>query len=81
MKIEIEKIWLNEKEAEEYTTLSRETLRAARTKGKLSYRKNVSKIIYHKSDLDNFIERTTDLIKSAEDRIIDLQRKKVKQSL
>jgi excisionase family DNA binding protein len=54
-----EKVWLSEKEACEYTSLSRETIRKDRDSGKIKYRTKGSKLIYHVSDLDNYIEVTT----------------------
>jgi hypothetical protein len=64
---DIGKSWYSEKEAEQYTSLSRTSLMEARKTGKLTYRLMNSKIIYHREHLDKFIERNTMLCESSDD--------------
>lgn len=67
MKSAVPKIWLSEKEAIVYSSLSRETLRVAREQSQITYRLFGRKVIYKTSDIDNFIERNTQLYKSTSD--------------
>lgn len=76
MSVVVEKIWLSEDEACIYTSLGRTTLRENRENGKITYRSYGRKIIYKRIDLDNFIERNTDLVKSVEDSLKDLKSKR-----
>ena len=75
---DVELVWLSEAKAVKYTSLSRKTLFSAREAGKITYRIMGRRILYKKSDLDAFIERNSDLIKSVEDRINDIKTKKTK---
>jgi lipoate-protein ligase B len=75
MDIVVNKIWLSEAEAVNYTSLSRTTLQESRDTGKITYRTFGRKIIYNRLDLDKFIERNTELIKSVEDRLKDIKHK------
>lgn len=76
MEIAVDKIWMSEKEAVVYTSLSRTTLQESRDKGKITHRLFGKKIIYNRIDLDNFIERNTDLIKSTDDRMQSKKKKR-----
>lgn len=51
------KRWLDESEAEAYTTLCRDTLRELRQTRKLLFRSIGKKIIYDRNHLDAFIEK------------------------
>ena len=62
-----EKIWLSEREAVEYCSLSRAVLSKDRENGKITYRLKGSKIIYHKDDLDAYIEKNTDKYVSSDE--------------
>lgn len=75
MTITVDKIWLSEDEAVKYTSLCRKTLQKSRDTGKITYRTYGRKIIYNRIDLDKFIERNTDLIKSVEDRMREMKHK------
>lgn len=75
MEIAVDKIWMSEKEACDYTSFCRRSLQEFREAGKLTYRTYGRKIIYNRGDLDKFIERNTDLIKSVEDRMKDVKHK------
>lgn len=55
-RIIIEKRWLSETEARIYTTFCTDTLRDARDKNKLPFRKLGRRVIYDKKDLDTFME-------------------------
>jgi excisionase family DNA binding protein len=74
-KVTIEKIWLSETEAASYTSLSRSTINKERFAGKITYREYGRKIIYNRADLDKFIERNTELIKSTEDHLKSVKHK------
>ena len=65
------KVWLSEKEACAYTSLSPRSLHDAREDAKITFRQMGRKIIYRREDLDKFIERHSDLYKSAEDFLRD----------
>jgi len=65
----LNKIWLSEKEAVAYTSLSRNTLLENRNNGRITYRTYGRKIIYKSTDLDKFIEKNTELILSSEEYI------------
>lgn len=75
MDIGVDKIWLSEIEAADYTSLSRATLQECRIAGKITYRTYGRKVIYNRSDLDKFIESNTELIKSVDDRLRDVKHK------
>lgn len=59
--------WLSERDAQIYTSLCRKTLNQARGSGKLTYRQFGRKILYTKTDLDNFINQNSQLILSNDD--------------
>jgi hypothetical protein len=69
MEIKTEKMWFSEKEAAEYTSFCRSVIGRDRLAGKITYRTYGRKIIYNRDDLDKFIERNTQLIKSVEDHM------------
>lgn len=75
MGITVEKIWLDEREAAEYTSLSYQTIKNERLKGKITHRTYGRKIIYNRSDLDKFIEKETYLIKAVNERMKEVKHK------
>ena len=75
MSVAIDKIWLSEKEAADYTSLSYQTIKKERLEGNISYRAYGRKIIYNRIDLDKFIERSTYLTKSTTDRLQSVKHK------
>ena len=75
MELVVDKVWLSEKEAVFYTSLSRTTLQECRDQGKITHRMYGRKVIYNRVDLDNFIEKNTELIKSTDDRMALKKRK------
>jgi excisionase family DNA binding protein len=73
--IKVDKIWLSEREAAEYTSLSYQTIKNERLAGKITFRSYGRKIIYNRADLDKFIERRTYLTKSIEDHLQGVKHK------
>lgn len=77
----IEKVWLNEVEAIQYTTFCKDILLKARNDGKLTFYKRGSRILYHRDDLDNFVRSDTTKYNSALEHISEAKkwnRKKTK---
>jgi hypothetical protein len=71
-----EKVWLSEREAVEYTSLSRETIRKDREDGKITYRTKGSRLVYHISDLDCYMERITEKHISSAEAVNKILKKK-----